>query len=303
MDLSINDSNLYEHDLMYPGHGFCAGCSVPVVLRHAFRVIGPDAVLAVTAGCLGSNNGVYPTTPMMLATYNAPFPALGAAASGIRAGLDMQGQQDTQVIAIAGDGGIFDIGLQALSGSLDRGEDILYICYDNEAFMNTGIQRSSSSPIGAVTTTTPASQPELRPKKNLMDIIVAHGIPYAATASMGYLEDMIMKLEKAKSIRGAPRFLHIFSPCPVGWRYPGELTAKLARLAVKSRLFPLYEVENSYKYRITLDPQPVTPLAEYFKLQGRFRFVSEEQGNMIQQQVERNWQILETKTRQSMALQ
>lgn len=291
MGYKLSDAELYEQDFLYPGHGFCSGCALPIILRHVFQIMGRDSVLVVTAGCLGSNNGVFPTSPMLLSTYNAPFPALGAAASGIRAGLDIQGKSDTQVIAIGGDGGIFDIGLQALSGSLERGDDILYICYDNEAYMNTGIQRSSASPIGSVTTTTPSSHPEPRPKKNLIEIIASHEIPYVASASVGFLDDLIEKLEKAKEIRCGPRFLHILSPCTVGWKYPAELTLKLSRLAVKTLVFPLVEIEEG-NYRITYTPQPVLPLEDYLQSQGRFRHMGKDHFDRMEICIKERWEKL-----------
>ena len=290
------ESQIATDDYVYSGHGFCAGCSVPVVLRHFFRVMGPKTLVALTAGCVGTNSGLYPVSPFGLACYNTPFPSLGAAASGLRAGLDMKGEKDTQVVAVAGDGGIFDIGLQSISGSLERGDDILYLCYDNEAYMNTGIQRSSATPKGVLTTTTPAGLAEERHKKDLIEIIAAHRIPYCATASVGFLEDFLAKIERAKRIRTGPRFLHILSPCPVGWRYPSERTFEVDRMAVRSRVFPLYEIEDGIHYRITIDPEPDVSVADYLKAQGRFRHLRPKAVAELEHVVTQNWDLLKRKT-------
>jgi pyruvate/2-oxoacid:ferredoxin oxidoreductase beta subunit len=184
----------------------------------------------------------------------------------------------------AGDGGTFDIGLQSLSGAAERNEDFLYICNDNEGYMNTGTQRSSATPLFAWTTTTPVMQPKENPKKDIMAIMADHQIPYAATATIAYPEDFLRKIEKAKKIRGT-RFIHLLSPCPPGWRIPSELAIKISRLAVRSRVFPLYEIENGGSYTLQEESQ-VVPVKEYLKLQGRFNHLKEEDMKEIQRRVD-----------------
>lgn len=270
------------------GHGFCPGCSVPMVLRAVLHVLGEKTIVVLTAGCFGTNSGTFPISPIKLAAYNTPFPSTGAAASGVRAALDILGDTETTVVAFAGDGGTFDIGLQALSAAAERNEDFIFICYDNEAYMNTGIQRSSATPWGAWTTTTPATDLKSRPKKDLGQIMVAHQIPYMATVSIAYLEDFQRKIKKAKEIRGF-RFIYAFSPCPVGWRYPSDLTVHLARLAVQAKIFPLYEVENGERFTLNVEPEGI-PVREYLKKQGRFAFLREGDWERIQEDVDREWQ-------------
>jgi pyruvate/2-oxoacid:ferredoxin oxidoreductase beta subunit len=272
------------------GHGACPGCAMPVILRHVFHLLGKDTVAVVTAGCFGTISGIWPNSPIKLAAYNTPFASAAAAASGIRASLDMQGKPHTQVLAVAGDGGTFDIGIQALSGAAERNDDFIYVCYDNEAYMNTGIQRSSATPWGAWTTTTPPANLKNQPKKDIVQILAAHRIPYAATASIAYPEDFSAKINKAKSIRGL-KFIYAFSPCPVGWRFPSEQTIRLARLAVQTKLFPLYEVENGDRYILNLEPEGL-PVGDYLKPQGRFAYLREGDLERIQENVDREWKRL-----------
>jgi pyruvate/2-oxoacid:ferredoxin oxidoreductase beta subunit len=187
----------------------------------------------------------------------------------VKAAKRLQGK-DTTVVAWAGDGGTFDIGLQALSGAAERNEDILFVCYDNEAYMNTGIQRSSATPQGAWTTTTPEERPEPRPKKDIMGILAAHRIPYAATATAAYPEDLIAKVRAAVAMRGGMRFLHVLAACPPGWRMDADRAIEAMRRAVQSRVFPLYEVRDGRRYTITHWPEEHRPVEEYLSLQGRF---------------------------------
>jgi pyruvate/2-oxoacid:ferredoxin oxidoreductase beta subunit len=278
------------NEYLDPGHGACPGCAMPIVMRSVFQVLGENTVAAITAGCFGTISGTYPSSPIKLAAYNTPFASAGAAASGIRAALDAKGQTETTVVAIAGDGGTFDIGIQSLSAAAERNDDFLYLCYDNEAYMNTGIQRSSATPWGAWTTTTPPSNLKSQPKKDIVQIMVAHNIPYVATASIAYPEDFNRKIQKAKAIRGF-KFIYVLSPCPVGWRFSSELTVRLARLAVQTKLFPLYEVEDGERYTLNEEPEGV-PVREYMKLQGRFNFLREGDMERIQENVGREWKRL-----------
>jgi len=195
----------------------------------------------------------------------------------------------------AGDGATFDIGLQALSGAAERNEDFLYICNDNEGYMNTGTQRSSATPQLAWTTTTPVQQPKENPKKDIMAIMADHQIPYAATATIAYPEDLLRKLEKAKKIRGT-RFIHLLSPCPPGWKTSSELSVKISRLAVRTRVFPLYEIENGRTYTLQ-EESKVVPVKEYLKLQGRFSHLKEKDIEETQRRVDDAWERLLRKAR------
>ncbi len=207
----------------------------------------------------------------------------------------MQGNDHTLVLGIAGDGGTADIGIQSLSGCAERNDDIIYVCYDNEAYMNTGIQRSSATPYLSWTTTTPNPVFKDTPKKDIMEIMAAHRIPYAATASPAFPEDFLAKMRKAKEGKGL-RFIHILSSCPPGWKFPSELSVKIARLAVETKTFPLYEIENGKKYTLTFQPKGL-PVSEYLKVQGRFSHLTAKDVQAIQENVEEEWQMLMAKTR------
>lgn len=279
-----------REELLDSGHLACPGCAAPMAMRLALKALGPRTIVVLPACCWSVIAGPWPQTSLKVPLFHTAFETGAAVASGIRAALDLRGDKDTTVMAWAGDGGTFDIGLQALSGAAERNEDFIYCCYDNEAYMNTGIQRSSSTPWGAWTTTTPTSRPESHPKKDIMAIMAAHRIPYAATASVAYPVDLIEKLRKAKSIRGT-RFLHILSPCPPGWKTADEETIELARMAVRSRVFPLMEVEDGARWRFTAE-HPGDPVAEYLKRQGRFRHLTDAQVAHIQSDVDTRWENL-----------
>jgi pyruvate/2-oxoacid:ferredoxin oxidoreductase beta subunit len=247
------------------------------------------------ASCWSIVPGSWPYSSYRITAVHAGFVTGAATASGVRAALDVRGDDETLVAVWAGDGGTFDIGLQALSGAAERNEDLLYICNDNEGYMNTGTQRSSATPLFAWTTTTPVMQPKENPKKDIMAIMADHHIPYAATATIAYPEDLIRKLEKAKGIRGT-RFIHLFSPCPPGWKMPSEQTIKISRLAVRSRLFPLYEIENGRNYTIQ-EEHRVVPVKEYLKLQGRFSHLTEKDIEITQRNVDDIWERLQRRAR------
>jgi pyruvate/2-oxoacid:ferredoxin oxidoreductase beta subunit len=277
-------------EYLVSGHGACPGCAMPVVMRNTFHALGQDTITVITASCWGTIICTYPSSPIKLTTYSTPFASAAAAASGIKAALDMQGDTQTTVLAIAGDGGTFDIGIQALSAAAERNDDFIYLCYDNEAYMNTGIQRSSATPWGAWTTTTPPANLKSQPKKDIMEIVAAHGVPYAATASIAYPEDFAQKIQKAKETRGF-KFIYALSPCPVGWRFSSEFTIRLARLAVQTKVFPLYEVENGERYILNLEPEGI-PVSEYLRPQGRFSFLREGDMERIQENVDHEWDRL-----------
>jgi pyruvate/2-oxoacid:ferredoxin oxidoreductase beta subunit len=277
-------------EYLVSGHGACPGCAMAMITRYTYHALGQNTISVLTASCLGTVILSYPFSPTQIPTYATPFASAAAAASGIRAALDMKKEFQTTVVAIAGDGGTFDIGIQALSAAAERNDDFIYVCYDNEAYMNTGIQRSSATPWGAWTTTTPPANLKNQPKKDIVEIMAAHRIPYAATASVAYPEDFARKIQKAKDIRGF-KFIYALSPCPVGWRFSSELTVRLARLAVQTKIFPLYEVENGERYLLNLEPEGL-PVGEYLKLQGRFSFLREGDLERIQENVGREWERL-----------
>jgi pyruvate ferredoxin oxidoreductase beta subunit/2-oxoisovalerate ferredoxin oxidoreductase beta subunit len=222
------------------------------------------------------------------------FATAGAAASGLRAALDMRGDRETTVMAWAGDGGTFDIGFQALSAAVERNEDFLYVCYDNEAYMNTGVQRSSSTPYGTRTTTTPGEAWKTTRKKNIVEALAAHRIPYAATASIAFPQDLSAKFRKAAKLRGGSRFIHVLAPCPPGWRIASDMTVKIARLAVQTNMFPLYEVTDGLHY--TLNFEGDRPVVDYLEAQGRFRHLGAAAVEKIQGMVEADWQLLRRRT-------
>lgn len=288
-----------EEELMTSGHKACQGCAGTLAMRYALKALGPNTIVTIPACCWTVLEGEYPYTSLKVPLFHTAFETAASASAGISAALKIRGKDDVTVMAWAGDGGTFDIGIQALSGAAERGDDLIYVCYDNEAYMNTGIQRSSATPYGAWTTTTPADNYENRPKKDIIDIMVAHEIPYLATASVAYPEDFVRKLRKAKGKRGT-KFIHVISPCPPGWRFPSNMTVKIARLAVLSRTFPLYEVEDGV-YRITVNPRKVVPVREYLMAQGRFRHLSEEEIEFIQRQVDERWEKLLKKVEGSKA--
>jgi pyruvate/2-oxoacid:ferredoxin oxidoreductase beta subunit len=272
------------------GHLACAGCGAAVSMRLTLKALGEKTVMVFPASCWSIIPGFWPYSSFRIPAVHAGFVTGGATASGVRAALDIRGDHETIVAVWAGDGATFDIGLQALSGAAERNEDFIYICNDNEAYMNTGTQRSSATPLFAWTTTTPVMKPKENPKKDIMAIMADHQIPYAATATIAYPEDFLRKMEKAIKIRGT-RFIHLLSPCPPGWRIPSELTIKISRLAVRSRIFPLYEIENGEKYTINLKPEPY-PVREYLKLQGRFNHLKDLETEVIQKNVEQVWKRL-----------
>ncbi len=282
-------------DQMVSGHLACPGCGAPIAMRLVLKALGPRTIVALPACCWSIIAGPYPQSSLKVPLLHTAFETGGAVASGIKAALEMRGDTETTVMAWAGDGGTFDIGLQALSGAAERNEDIIYCCYDNEAYMNTGIQRSSSTPWGAWTTTTPTYHPKSHPKKDILAILAAHKIPYAATASVAYPADLVEKVKKARSITGT-RFLHILSPCPPGWKSADEDSIKLARMAVLTRVFPLMEVEDGTRWRFTMD-HPGDPVRPYIRLQGRFKHLTDEQIDRIQVEVDARWEELARRVR------
>ena len=279
-----------QEELVFSGHTACPGCGAVLAMRYALKALGPKTIMVIPPSCAGVIAGGFPVSALNVPVLRIAFETTAISASGIRAALDMMGKKDIHVLAWAGDGGTFDIGLQALSAAAERNDNIIYICYDNEAYMNTGIQRSSSTPEGTWTTTTPASSLKDTPKKDIIRIMAAHKIPYIATASVGYPPDLIKKVEKAKGIYGT-RFILIYSPCPTGWRHSPELTIQIAKLATETGVFPLYEIEDGEKYSLSRRHSK-KPIKEYLSLQGRFRNFTEKDLKKMEEKVRKEREYL-----------
>ena len=301
--MAMNAKNMPADELFF-GHKACAGCGGSLAVRAALKVLGPNAVAALPAGCMSAVGFNFPQLCFANNAMITPFAATAAVLAGIETGLRAQGKKpdDCTVVGFAGDGGTADIGIQALSGAIDRNDDVLYICYDNEAYMNTGIQKSSLTPFGAKTTTTPAGKNAhgcLTQKKNVFEIIAAHGLPYAATASVGYMNDFLKKLERAKGIRGT-RFIHVIAPCPTGWGAPESKMVDLARDVVDCGLWYLAEYEGEQesgvpggKFTLNRKPREFASVRDYLKSQGRFRALSDEEISLVERSRDAKWEMIE----------
>ncbi len=291
MEKTTTILNLTEEEFVHSGNRACSGCGLSIVYRMGLKALGKNTILVVPPSCLTVLQGLYPVASTMLPCVNVTFASTGAAATGARAAMRALKKNNVNVVAWAGDGGTSDIGIQALSGACERREDILYICYDNEAYMNTGVQRSGTTPQGVLTTTTPIKG-KLQEKKDVPSIIAAHGIGYVATASAAYPLDLYDKVKKATTIAG-PRYIHVHTPCPPGWSFEPRYTIKVGKLAVKTGLFDLYEIENGV-FKLTgaslhLLGKTRLPVSEYFASQGRFKSLDEEIVAKVQQQVDAKW--------------
>jgi pyruvate ferredoxin oxidoreductase beta subunit len=290
-----------REEFFAPGHRLCAGCGIQQLVRTVLKAVPGPKVVVTATGCLEVATTIFPYTSWRVPWVHNAFENAAATAAGIEAAFKAlekkRGVKRPKVIVFGGDGGTFDIGLQALSGALERGHDFIYICYDNEAYMNTGIQRSGATPRGAATTTSPAGKvipgkPER--KKDLIAIAIAHGVRYAATLNPAYPVDMFNKIAKAASIEG-PTVLHYFTPCPTGWRADPAKSIEIARLAVLTRVWPLYEYEDGV-YRINVLVKSPRPIEDYLKLQGRFAHLLQPENRWMLEQlkrdVEENWNRL-----------
>ena len=286
--------SLPKEEFMHSGHRGCQGCGATLAMRYALKALGQKTALCIPACCWSGIDGPFPYSCLDVPIFHCAFETAAVSASGVKAGLEMVGDSETTVVAWAGDGGTFDIGIQALSGVAERNDDIIYVCYDNEAYMNTGIQRSSATPWGAWTTTTPVKHYKDRPKKDMEAIMAAHGVPYIATASVGYPEDLFKKVKKAKEIEGT-RFIHIYAPCPAGWKSRPEDTIKLARMVVQNGIFPLFEIEGGEIYTLNIKPKERKPIDDYLKLQGRFRHLTDNERAFMQKEVDIKWEKLLSK--------
>jgi pyruvate ferredoxin oxidoreductase beta subunit/2-oxoisovalerate ferredoxin oxidoreductase beta subunit len=271
--------------MLCSGHAACPGCIEALSARHVLAAMGPDTMAVIPPSCMAIIAGPQPYSSLRIPVYQPTLEASAAAASGLRRALDAQGRGQTQVLVLAGDGGTYDIGLQCLSSAAERNEDMLYVCLDNEGYMNTGAQKSSSTPHFARTSSTPQGKPTR--KKNLTAIMAAHGVPYAATASVGFLDDMMRKVEKAKSLRGF-RILTLLVPCIDGWGLEDSGGLQAARYAVECGAFPLYEVEDGTRYTLNYALRPRT-VAEYLALQKRYRGMKAEDVAALQGEVDQGW--------------
>jgi len=268
------------------------------------KSVGRNVILANATGCSEIISSPFPQTAWHVPWIHVAFENTAAVAAGVEAGIKalerkgMLPKRNIKVMAIAGDGATADIGFQALSGAVERGHNFVYVCLDNEAYMNTGIQRSSSTPFGAMTTTSPPgrmSKGQKTWKKNLPEILAAHEIPYVATASPSYPFDLIRKVKRAVEVDG-PAYLHVLAVCPTGWRSAGEETIRLGRLAAECGVFPLYEVDQG-RYTINLDPGELKPMKEYLGIQGRFRHLKPEDLEYIENRIHTNFEKLRAKVR------
>ena len=264
------------------GNVGCPGCGAVLGMRRVLKIMGKRTIVVMPACCWGIIAGPFPSTSLKVPLLHTPFEAGAACAAGVRQALNRQEKEEITVMVWAGDGGTFDIGLQALSSTAERNEDFIYVCYDNEAYMNTGIQRSSATPEGAWTTTTPQGEGIF--KKDIFEIVRAHRPAYVATAVVTHARDFRIKFEKAKSIKGF-RFIHLLSACPVGWRIPADESVNVVRLAVESGIFPLKETDSNGKVNLTYYPERLIPVAEYLRSQGRFKGMPDSHVAAIQEYV------------------
>jgi len=285
-----------------PGHRACIGCGEALAVRHVCKALGKNVIIVNATGCIEIISSLLPQTSWCVPWIHTLFENVAAVMSGIESAYKARVRKgkipdkDVKFVGFGGDGATSDIGLQALSGAMERGHNFLYCCFDNEAYMNTGIQRSSSTPYGAWTTTAPVGKKSIGQatwKKNMPEIAVAHKIPYVATACPSYPFDLMDKVKKGVEIEG-PAYIHIFSPCPTGWRYPTNLTIEMGRLAVETGVFPLYEVING-EYRLSFDFPELKPVKEYMKEQRRFRHLTDDIIEKIQARVEKEYLKLREK--------
>jgi len=299
VDLLKQEEKLLQEEMICQGHSACPGCGAALAVRYLTRAIGPNLAIALTASCWSIIAASPPLATLKCPVLHCPFPSAGAVGSGLRHGLNARGMYDTTVVILAGDGGTFDIGLQAMSGAAQRNEDVIFVCYDNEAYMNTGMQTSSATPFGARTNTAPYPLFKVGQKKDIMQIMASHGIPYAATATVAYPGDLEQKIRTARDIRGF-RFIHILCPCPPGWGTEAADTILLSRLAVTSGAFPLYEVRDGCRWKLNrIEGIKKSLLKDYLIRQRRFKDIDRDRLRILQEEVDRDWEFLIEKERLS----
>ncbi|MCU4175056.1 thiamine pyrophosphate-dependent enzyme [Carboxylicivirga sp. N1Y90] len=286
----VNVKNMTDKEFFY-GHKACAGCGGSIAVRLALKVLGERTFAALPAGCMSAVGFIYPQMAFNINALITTFPGAASMGSGIAVGAKAIGLKDFKTVVIAGDGGTADIGFQALSGMIDRNDDVLYICYDNEAYMNTGIQKSGLTPYGTKTTTTPTGKNlpgSVTHKKNLFEIIAAHDIAYAATASIGYPQDFINKVNKAKHTKGTS-FIHVYASCPTGWGTPTETSVDIAKEAVDCGLIFLAEYENG-EYKLNRNPKNFKSVNDYLAKQGRFKHMSDRDIEIVSSNRDKKWE-------------
>jgi len=276
------------------GHVACPGCAMVLALRWFMRAIGEKVTFVSAPGCIMP----VAVTPELITKHDGeyipwlwvPFGSAAICAGGLKAAFMARGETEIEVVVWVGDGATFDIGFGGLSGAAERNEDIIYVCYDNEGYQNTGNQRSSATPWGAITTTNPIPAPKMERKKAITMLMAEHAVPYVATATVSYPDDLIRKVQKARNISGF-RFLHILTPCPTGWMFPSQWTVKLSRLAVETKIFPLFEVEDGVVFTINKEPEGI-PVEEYVRIQGRYKHLTSEQIAKLQKDADEKWDRL-----------
>jgi pyruvate/2-oxoacid:ferredoxin oxidoreductase beta subunit len=292
------DEVVSEDRLLHPGHAACAGCAPAINVRHVLGALAaatPSArtVLVIPASCWTIITGIWPVNAFGVSVYLTPFASAAPEAAGIKAALRLRGRGDTNVVVWGGDGATCDIGFAGVSAAAERNEDLIYVLNDNEAYMNTGVQKSGATPEGAWTTTTPSGAPRSGQKKDIARIMAAHGIPYVATLAAGsvpMLKDFRAKVTRAAEVSGF-RFLHVLGACPPGWRYPTDQSVTLTQLAVETRYFPLVECDGG-NWHITFHPKRDLPVADFLTAQGRFAHLTPEQIDSIQAHVDERWNLL-----------
>jgi pyruvate ferredoxin oxidoreductase beta subunit len=292
MTEKINSKNITDNEFFFC-HKACAGCGGSLAVRMALKVLGERTFIVLPAGCMSAVGFIYPQLCFSNNAIISTFAGTASMLTGVEAGARALGIKDFHVLGMAGDGGTADIGIQALSGAIDRDDNIIYICYDNEAYMNTGIQKSGLTPFGAKTTTTPAgnnTRGNTNTKKNMFEIVAAHGIKYAATASVGYIQDFIDKVKKASEVQGTS-YIHVVAPCPTGWGTPTEKMIDCAKDIVDSGLWYLAEYEDG-EFKLNKDPKEFTSVKNYLLSQGRFKHLKDEDIEQIIAQRDKKWKSI-----------
>jgi len=287
---------LPEEELFTAGNNACAGCGPATVLRHAIRAAGKNTIVVGATGCMEVVSTLYPYTSWKVPYIHGAFENAAAIASGVDKALEKLGTRNkTNILVIGGDGATFDIGLQAISGAIERQHNFCYLCYDNGAYMNTGIQRSGATPPFAATTTSPAGKKihgKQEQKKNMPLIVAAHGsYVYVATANMAYIHDFINKIKKGLAHKG-PAYIQIYAPCPTGWNYPTNMTVEIARMAYQAKITPVYEIENG-KLKFTMKPEKTIPVNKYLSMQKRFKHLNDKEIKEVQKYVDESYKKLE----------
>lgn len=286
----INGRNITDQEFFY-GHKACGGCGGSLAVRLALKVLGERTFTVIPAGCMSAVGFIYPQLCFTNNAIISTFAGTASMLSGVAAGARALGLKDYHVLGIAGDGGTADIGIQALSGAIDRNEQVIYICYDNEAYMNTGTQKSGLTPFGAQTTTTPAGdnvRGSVTQKKNMFEIAAAHGISYAATASIGYQQDFLNKVAKAKEVKGTS-YIHVMAPCPTGWGIPSDRTLEIAREAVDCGLWYLAEYADG-EFTLNKTPKEFGSVEAYLSKQGRFKHLRSEDIESVSLNRDKKWE-------------